>query len=813
MLADILLPLAIDGVFTYNIPDALLPTLRQGVRVLVPLGKKKQLSGILLGEHKEPLPEGIAVRDVICPIDEEPIVTPEQIHLWQWIADYYMCSIGEVMKAALPASLRLESETQVRLSEDFVAENKLSVTAQKILEILEARKATTIDEISKKTGIKNILPALQKLQQIGAVSMGEKVEDKYRKKTETHIRLSDELKDNESTLQEVFSSLQKSPKQRHLLTVFLSLTEDKNSIRRDELLALSGSSAGILKQLIDKSILVTTQVDIDRLKHTVASRQTYPLNPQQERAFGQIKELFEEKEIVLLHGVTGSGKTEIYTHLIDETIRQGKQVLYLVPEIALTTQLTNRLQAVFGERLGVYHSRFSDDERVEIYQNLLQQKSYQIILGVRSSLFLPFSNLGLIIIDEEQDSSYKQQEPAPRYHARNAALMLARFFKAKTLMGTATPSVETYYNAQEGRYGLVELQQRHADIKLPVIRLVDTKEQYHRKQMQGHFADEIVSTITDEIRKNKQVIVFQNRRGYAPWIECKQCAYIPKCTNCDVSLTLHKQQGTLVCHYCGYTIPLPSVCPSCKQPTLSDRGMGTEKVEDELRTLFPEAKIARMDLDTTRNKHAYERLINDFADHHTDILVGTQMVSKGLDFNDVSTVAVLNADATLNQPDFRSNENAFQLLSQVSGRAGRKGQQGQVLIQTSNPDNEVLHFVQNHDYKGLYQQQIQERQAFKYPPYYRLLTITVKHRDFHLIDKIATQLQTNLKAVFTHRCSRVTMPVVNRVQNMYIRQIMLKIAANEPYQKAKDLLAEQIRLIHETTDGKSAVIFVDVDPN
>ena len=777
-----------------------------------PLGAHKQFAGIVWRRHTDALPEGITVKDSICMLDERPVVTQVQFSLWEWVASYYMCTLGEVMKAALPAPLKLESETHVRLNEEFVADKPLSDTAQKILELLSDRKERTIDEIGKKAGLRSILPTLRRLQESGAVLLGEQTEDRYRAKTEKWVRLSDGYRDNEGALQLILNALQRAQRQHELLVSFLHYTKDTGAIRREELLSLTSSNAATLKSLTDKGILAIEDREVDRLYRAVATQKKKELNIYQRDAFNEIKKQFADKDTVLLHGVTGSGKTEIYIHLIEEVIAAGKQVLYLVPEIALTTQLTERLQSVFGERLGVYHSRFSDAERMETYRNLAETDKYSVVLGVRSSLFLPFKNLGMVIVDEEQDDSYKQQEPAPRYHARNGAIVLAHLFGAKTLLGTATPAVESYYKAQTGLYGLVKLEHRHADLQMPHIRIIDTKLQYHRKQMQGHFADEVIDRITDEIGKNKQVIVFQNRRGYAPWLECKQCAWVPRCVNCDVSLTLHRRQGTLVCHYCGYTIPIPSVCPVCKQPSLKDIGLGTEKVEDELQQLFPTARVSRMDQDTTRSKNAYQRLINDFASHKTDILVGTQMVSKGLHFDEVSTVAVLNADTVLNQPDYRSAENAYQMLEQVSGRAGRKGQQGEVLIQTSNPANEVLKQVASHDYEALYNEQISEREAFKYPPFTRLLVVTIRHRDIQKADSVAALLQSQLQEVFGRRCSRVTMPLVSRVQNQHIRQILLKIGVREPWQAAKDMLAEQIRCVKKSADGKSATIYTDVDP-
>lgn len=812
MLYDIILPLAIDGVFTYNVPDDtdIKPAL--GMRVLVPIGKRKIQTGILLREHNGRLSEQIEIKDIECFLDERPVVNEQQLRLWQWMSDYYMCSIGEVMKAALPAAFRLESETHVSLNPDFVSEIPLSDIRQRIFDALSDGKDKTVEELSRQLGVTTILPHLRKLQEDGALFMGERVEEKYRQKEETWICLSDEYRQNETGLRLVLNALEKAKKQQQLLLFFLDIADVCQSVRKEDLLTLSGFSASILKALTDKGILRQELREKPIATRSVEPMEAKVLNEAQQKAREEIVGQWKEKDVVLLHGVTGSGKTEIYIQLILDTIKKGKQVLYLVPEIALTTQLTERLGAVFGSDLGVYHSKISDSERAQIYSNLSEHNGYKVLLGVRSSLFLPFNNLGLIIMDEEHDTSYKQQEPAPRYHARSAAIVLAGMFSAKVLLGTATPAIESYYNALNGKYGLVGLIQRHGDVLMPKIRIIDIKKQYHKKEMQGHFSDPLVKKIADEIAKKKQVIVFQNRRGYAPWIECRQCAYVPKCVNCDVSMTLHKRQNILVCHYCGYTIPIPQVCPSCGQPALNDYGVGTEKIEDELHTLFPQAVLARMDLDTTVRKNAHQRLIDDFASHKTNILVGTQMVTKGLDFDDVSTVVVLNADNLMNQPDFRSYEKAFQMLEQVSGRAGRKHEQGEVLIQTSNADSDLLQYVSKHDYEAMYGSQIREREDFKYPPFYRLMIVVVKHRDITKIDAVAADLQQRMHRVFTRRCSGVVKPVISKKQNMYIRQILLKIETTAPYSAAKRLLSEQISFTKQTAIGKSAVIFVDVDP-
>lgn len=814
MLYDIILPLAIDGVFTYNIPQELNGEPQPGMRVLVPIGKKKIQTGILYKEHIDEISPEIVIKDVILFLDAQPIVTPQQLELWQWMADYYMCQLGEVMKAALPAALRLESETHVCINPDYIAEGVFHPTQQKILDILADGKEKNVEELSRQLGLTTILPQVQCLQQLGALFIGEKVEEKYRPKQEAWVSLCKEYTD-ENKLIAKLNSLEKAPKQQKLLLFFLELlaTEERQCVRKEDLLTLSGFSANILKTLIEKNILQQHLCN-KKIKNGNSVTLVPPnlLNEAQQNAMKQIIEEWKEKDVVLFHGVTGSGKTEVYIQLIQNTIDQGKEVLYLVPEIALTTQLTSRLAAIFGDEMSVYHSRISDIERADIYQKLLNKNTGKILLGVRSALFLPFTNIGLIIVDEEHDGSYKQTDPAPRYNARNSAIILAKKFQAKVLLGTATPSIETYYNAKTGKYGLVKLHKRYADLLMPQISIIDTKRQYHRKEMQGHFSDQLVQKISAEIDRQKQVIVFQNRRGYAPWVECKQCGYVPKCVNCDVSLTLHKRHGTLVCHYCGYTIPLPQFCPVCHQQTLSDCGVGTEKIEDEIKSLFPSARVTRMDLDTTRIKNAYQHIIDNFADHKTDILVGTQMVAKGLDFSDVSTVAVLNADSLMNMPDFRSYEKAFQMLEQVSGRAGRKYEQGEVVIQTVNPRNELLKYVADHDYEAMYESQLSERKDFKYPPFVRLMVVIIKHREIVKVNQVAHILQNQLHSVFTRRCSQVVEPIISRVQNMFVRHIILKIETNVSYSIAKRMLEEQIVTVKKTDVAKGAIIYVDVDP-
>lgn len=757
ILIDIILPLAIADAYTYRVPSNM-PTPLAGMRVLVPLGKKT-ITGVIYRLHEGELPASVKVRDIVDVIDNQPVVTPHQLRLWQWMAEYYMCTLGEVMAAALPAGI---------------------------------------------------------------------IDDNYTARTTQYIHLHPSLADprqQELTL----NSLRRAKSQEQLLRCFLRM--NNNGVERRVLLEESKVSSTILRTLIDKGIFLEEERPVSRLRQYTGQIQAlHTLDIQQTRAIEEIRTSWKTKNVTLLHGVTSSGKTEVYIHLIDEVLKQGKQVLYLVPEIALTTQLTERLQAVFGNQVLVYHSRFSGDERTEIYSSLLPIPNSEasniqhpnLILGARSAIFLPFSNLGLVIVDEEHEPSYKQQDPAPRYHARSAAIMMAQWYGAKVLLGTATPSIESYHNALSGKYSLVEMTERFRGLQLPKITLVDLQRQYHRKEMYGHFADPVVFRIREEIAKGKQVILFQNRRGYAPFLQCPNCGEVPKCPNCDVSMTFHKSHNTLICHSCGYTPsphrlvasspnPLTSHCPKCSTPWRL-QGFGTERLEEEIQELFPNARLARMDLDTTRRKDAYQHIIDRFARHEVDILIGTQMVTKGLHFDDVSLVVVLQADMLVNQPDFRSTEYAFQMLEQVSGRAGRSGKQGEVMIQTFDPKNPLYTMLCAHDFKGIYQQQVSERKMFYFPPFHRLMMITLRHRDERHLEHCSRVLMQALQDIFGTRISSVITPQVSRRNNQYIRQLRLRIEQGANIRHAKQLLRECIHLVLQQTDCKGTVVFVDVDP-
>ena len=798
-----------EGTYTYRMPADSTDTPSIGMRVLAPLGPKKIVTGIVATvrqSNDQDQPDRL--KEIYCYLDEYPLVTQEQLLLWQRMADYYMCTLGEVMRAALPTALKLESETRVHKNPDFIAENRLPKMAEAVLDMLPENKSLSLQELAKQLDVRSVLPAVNALLEVGAVFVEESIREKYVPKTKAFISLGE--------MPALDGSVRLTEKQLQLNRSFLSVEAEKVGL--NELLASAGVSSAVLSGLLQRGILVKTLEQVSALEEAdVSVLQAHLLTPEQQQAVNAIRRAWQQTPTVLLHGVTSSGKTEVYIHLIQEQISQGKQVLYLVPEIALTTQLTDRLQAVFGNRLGVYHSRFSDRERVEIYKHVLAGNQYDVVIGVRSSLFLPFKNLGLIIVDEEHDASYKQQDPNPRYHARTTALMLSSLFGAKTLLGTATPAVETYYNALNGKYGLVEMTQRFAGLSLPAIHLLDLKKAYHRKEMDGHFSTALSFRIREQLAAGKQVLLFQNHRGYNAYVECGECSYVPKCVHCDISLTEHRsvvpgQPSRLVCHYCGYSIPTPVVCPECGQGELKDRGFGTEKLEEEAKEFFPEARVARMDADSTQTKHAHEKLIRKFAAHEIDILVGTQMITKGLDFKDVSLVAVMKADSILNIPDFRAYERGYQMLEQVSGRAGRHGEAGHVIMQTADVDNPLFLQLKKHDYRAMYEEQLAQRKEYQYPPFHRIISVSLRHREPSRLDTAARTLHDRLRSVFGSRCSDVIIPAVSRVQSVYVRVLILKIEASAPYAKAKEMLAAEIRYVQSLPPCKGAQIVPDVDP-
>ena len=812
---DVILPLPLPRSFTYSLPEDGMEDIQPGCRVVVPFGRKKYYTAIVCNVHYCP-PEGYEVKEITTVLDTSPVLLPFQFKFWEWLADYYLCTQGDVYKAALPSGLKLESETIVEYNPDYEAEGSLPEKEQKILDLLSQEPEQSVTRLEKESGIKNILTVIKSLLDKEALFIKEELRRTYKPKTEARVRLVGVA--DERQLHILFDILSRAPKQLSLLMMYVELSGvlGKSPIRevsKKELLQRAGVSPAVLSGLVDKKIFEIYFQEIGRLNKVVhESVALNPLNEHQLRAFTEINNIFQNKNVCLLHGVTSSGKTEIYIHLIDEMLRQGKQVLYLLPEIALTMQITERLKRVFGSRLGIYHSKFPDAERVEIWQKQLSSQGYDIILGVRSSVFLPFRNLGLVIVDEEHENTYKQQDPAPRYHARNASIVLASMYGAKVLLGTATPSVETWYNATTGKYGLVELKERYKEIRLPEIIPVDIKELHRKKRMSGQFSPLLLQYIREALEQKEQVILFQNRRGFAPMIECRTCGWVPKCKNCDVSLTYHKGINQLTCHYCGYTYQLPRSCPACEGVELINRGFGTEKIEDDIKVVFPEASVARMDLDTTRTRSAYEKIIADFEQGKTDILIGTQMVSKGLDFDHVSVVGILNADTMLNYPDFRSYERAFQLMAQVAGRAGRKNKQGRVVLQTKSIDHPIIVQVMNNDYEQMVDGQLAERQMFRYPPYYRLVYVYLKHKNEATLEQMADVMAGKLRSVFGSRVLGPDKPPVGRIQTLFIKKIVLKIEYNAPMSRARELLLQVQREMIEDERFKSLIVYYDVDP-
>ena len=815
--AQTLLPLALPGTYTYRVPEGM--TLSIGMRVLVPFGRKKIYTAIVVMLHDRE-PQGYEVKDILGTLDDRPILRHPQLEFWQWIADYYLCSMGEVYKAAVPSGLKVESETTISVNPDFEESSPGQLTDHErvILDFTAQRGRVQIAEIAKATGFKTVERNVSHLLDIDALHVSERVVDNYRPKTEACVRLAI-ARDDEEKLHHFFDQLKRAPKQESLLLAYLDVSHwlqngDINEVSKENLLKRAGVSGAVLNEAVKRGLFEIYKKEINRFAELGSILEEPPtLSDEQKRAYGEIHQSMRQHAITLLHGVTSSGKTSVYMHLIADALRLGKQVLYLVPEIALTTQLTRRLRRVFGDKLLIYHSKFSDNERVDIWKRLLDTSEPCVIIGVRSSVFLPYSNLGLVIVDEEHDSSYKQQDPAPRYNGRNAALVLAQKHGAKTLLGSATPAIEVYHRALAGQYGLVKLLTRYGDIQMPEVKVIDTIDARKRREMNGMFSNELIANCRQALKQGEQVILFQNRRGYSPMVRCKECGSVPKCENCDVSLTYHKHSNSLVCHYCGYTIALPDLCPACQLPGLEIIGYGTERIEDDIDALFPGERISRMDLDTTRSKNSYDRIIDEFSSHRTNILVGTQMVTKGLDFDAVSIVGILNADTMINFPDFRSHERAFDMLEQVSGRAGRAHKQGQVVIQTSQPDHEVIKCVQAHDYEGFYEHELADRQQFGYPPFTKVINIYLKHREDATVGELAVRYSGLLRQVFGTRVLGPMAPFVSRVQNLYIRQITLKMETAASMTKVKAILRNLYeQMLAADSRMKAVRLYYDVDP-
>lgn len=822
--AEVILPLPLEGTFTYLVPAELKDSVLPGKRVVVQFGAKKFYSGLIRELHGNP-PPNITPKWIEAVLDERPIFPEKSYQLWDWIANYYHCTLGEVLKAALPSGLKLESETRITLNKEVDWQNysQLSQKEQMMLDIIQERKSSTVLDLNNSTFKKGTLPILKELLKKGIIFIDEEIRESYKTKTETIVTLGPSIISEEKLLR-TLDLLIKIPKQLEMMQLFLRENEaipdlHAKALPKKALLMRSGSSLTVFNGLVKKEILSVYEQPIDRIDSTSGStRKSYPLFPPQQRALEQIEASFATHPVTLLHGVTSSGKTEIYIHLIEKYLKKGKQVLYLLPEIGLTTQMIGRLMEVFGSSVGLYHSKFSDAERVEIWNKVLnfqpgsEPSTMQLIVGTRSAIFLPFSHLGLVIVDEEHENSFKQHDPAPRYHARDSVIVLGTMLKIPVLLGTATPAIETYYNAKSGRYGLVELKERFQQMELPEIVTVDLLRAYKRKAMRSYLTPPLFDEITDALAKKEQVILFQNRRGFSPFIECKSCGWIPKCDHCDVSLTYHKNSSRLVCHYCGYAIYYPAKCHGCQSEELTSKGFGTEKVEEELSLLFPEASIERLDLDTTRSKKGFQTILQKFDRGDIDILVGTQMITKGLDFEHVRVVGILNADNLLNFPDFRSHERSYQLMAQVSGRAGRKHKQGKVIIQTSQPEHFIIQKVAGNDYEGMYNKQIEERREFKYPPFYRLIRITLKHKELKELDRIASECAKALRSRFGNRVLGPDYPAVSRIKLLYMKQLWLKLEREISVVAAKRQMQQMLDSVKSGDQNKMVQIVVDVDP-
>lgn len=823
LFADVLLPLPIPGYFTYRIPFELNEKVASGQRVVVQFGRRKVYTALIRNVHQKPPKH--TPKYILSILDEEPIVNHIQFELWEWIANYYLSTIGEVMNAALPQGLKLVSESGVVLHPEFeVDQEVLTENEYLITEALINRKKISITEVSKITGLQKTIPLIKTMMDKKILLIEEELSGEYKPKLETFVSLNPEYLDDDLKLREAFDDLNKRAfKQLQVLMSLVNLTQ--NGATKSEDIALSillksvDATHAQVEALVKKGILLKSQKISSRLSFINASKEisSIELSEHQADALHQLRESFIEKEVALLHGVTSSGKTEIYIKLIEEALEKGKQVLYLLPEIALTTQIINRLQKYFGDKIGVYHSKYNKNEKVEIWNKVLNQNAktenpYQIILGPRSALFLPYKNLGLIIVDEEHDNSYKQYDPAPRYNARDSAIYLASIHGAKTLLGTATPSIETYYNASQSKYGFIELKVRFGNIQLPEILVADIKKESRRKSMQSHFSSFLLKHVEEALENQEQVILFQNRRGFSLRLECDTCNWIPECINCDVTLTYHKNSNHLRCHYCGYSTVIPAKCPSCNNPKILMKGFGTEKIEEELARIYPASRVARMDLDTTRSKYAYQRIIHDFENRKIDILVGTQMVTKGLDFDNVSVVGILNADNLISYPDFRSPERSYQLMAQVSGRAGRKNKRGKVIIQTYNPYHTIIRNVIDNDYLKTYKEIILDRINFHYPPFYRLIEIRLKHKDYRILNPVTDELAQILKAKFGSRILGPEYPIVSRIKNLYIKNILLKIERDISLKKVKEELMAILDQFRKPTISKGVYIIIDVDP-
>ncbi|WP_396637605.1 primosomal protein N' [Maribacter sp. R77961] len=811
---DVILPIPLEKTFTYTISEEEVSFVEMGMRVSVPFGKSKIYTGIVAAVHQT-APEIYEAKEIHQILDDYPIVSPLQLQHWKWIASYYMCTLGEVLRSALPSAFLLESETLVLLNKDAeVDENTLMDNEFLVYEALQHQSVLKVHEVSAITERKNVMPILQRLLEKKIVLLKEEIYEQYKPKLVKYIRLGPAYRTDES-LELLLESLKRAPKQSQaVLALFQLQATSKKPIASVDLEKSSNTSAAVLKALVDKEILETYFIRRDRVNFDGSSDDSNAkdLNEYQLEALNSIRKSFDNERVALLHGVTSSGKTEVYVKLIADLMKADKQILYLLPEIALTTQLISRLQEYFGEKIAIYHSKYNVHERIEVWNNVLHQKpKAQLVIGARSALFLPFKALGLIIIDEEHESSFKQFDPAPRYHARDAAIVLGNLHKSRILLGSATPSVESFYNVQQGKYGYAQISRRFGNVLMPDMELVDIKEAQRKRRLKGHFSERLLQEMSEALEMGEQIILFQNRRGYAPVLECLTCGHTPQCPNCDVSLTYHQYKKQLRCHYCSHATAIPESCLACGGSDLDTKGFGTEQIEEEVRKLFPDAKVGRMDLDTTRGKYAYEKIITAFEQQEMEILIGTQMITKGLDFRNVSLVGVMNADALLNFPDYRAHERTFQLLTQVSGRAGRTKKRGKVIIQTYNPYHQILKQVSTGDYDGMFQEQLYEREQYKYPPTNRIIKITLKHKNYNVLNEAAEWFSSALKNVLRATVLGPEYPPVSRIRNQYLKNILIKIDKNESLGTSKRNIRRIEKSFKAISSYRSVRVIYNVD--
>ncbi len=826
LFADVIVPLSVPNMFTYEIPPEFASVCKVGSRVVVQFGNRKFYSAVIRRLHNQP--PAFETKPVVAVLDDYPLLGERDLLFWEWIADYYMANLGDVFVAAMPAAFRLESQTQITLNipEDELDEFQFSENEQVIVDALKKQKTLTLGKVSKLLNLKNPLRVVNPLLDKKVIRIYEFYDNPYKTKLEKYVELSPEIKDSQQ-LNSVLRSLSRAKKQTEVLVAFMVLSKLKfneelklfeyEEVKKKDLLEKAGASAQVFKELVKKGILVEVKKPVLRLQSKFfKNKSLFDLTEKQREVLQSIENQFNDKQVVLFYGITGSGKTEVYLHLIKKYLKAGKQVLYLLPEIALTAQIIERLKSIFGESVGVYHSKFSDEERAEVFRSVKEEflgKHYKVILGVRSAIFLPFKNLGLIIVDEEHETTYKQTDPAPRYHARDAAIYLAKLTGAKVLLGSATPSIESFHNAQKGKYGYVELTERFGGVQMPEILIANEREARKKRQMKSLFHPLVLDNVKSALNNGEQVILFRNRRGFAPYVECATCGWIPKCKHCDVSLTYHSDINMLVCHYCGYKQEVPQVCEVCGDRAMETRSFGTQKIENELQIFFPDAKIERLDLDATRRKYAHEEIIYRFSKGEIDILIGTQMVTKGLDFEKVNTVGILNADNSLFFPDFRANERSFQLFTQVSGRAGRRHKQGKVIIQTSHPEHPVMRLVLENNYKKLYETEIVLRRQFGYPPFTRLIKLSIKHSNPKTVNGFAEKLEVILKkSLGKKRVLGPHTPVVKRIKNQYILEFLIKVEKVSYLPKIKNFLKQSVENIKSFPGFSNVAVIYNVDP-